>query len=260
LGNSLFGTHESIKPVRPEIPVAMEVDKMELLKRERELVGMFLSAHPLDQYRFEIKTFTSNTIGEAAELASQALQDSSLRGKEMIIAGMVTNSKSSVTKTGRPFVSFSVEDFNGTIQFSLFGKDYENFMKYTHPGTPLLIKVAILQKYGFQNNGDDSAKQVDCELKVRSMRLLSNTREDFIKSITLSLPVSMITKNLRRDLTNIFKENKGSTRVVVKILDYETQISVEFVSIKYSVALTDVLLNYLEANGIEWSITPTLSF
>ena len=92
------------------------------------------------------------------------------------------------------------------------------------------------------------------------MRLLSNTREDFIKSITLSLPVSMITKNLRRDLTNIFKENKGSTRVVVKILDYETQISVEFVSIKYSVALTDVLLNYLEANGIEWSITPTLSF
>ena len=82
----------------------------------------------------------------------------------------------------------------------------------------------------------------------------------FIKSITLSLPVSMITKNLRRDLTNIFKENKGSTRVVVKILDYETQISVEFVSIKYSVALTDVLLNYLEANGIEWSITPTLSF
>ena len=124
----------------------------------------------------------------------------------------------------------------------------------------MLIKVAILQKYGFQNNGDDSAKQVDCELKVRSMRLLSNTREDFIKSITLSLPVSMITKNLRRDLTNIFKENKGSTRVVVKILDYETQISVEFVSIKYSVALTDVLLNYLEANGIEWSITPTLSF
>ena len=82
----------------------------------------------------------------------------------------------------------------------------------------------------------------------------------FIKSITLSLPVSMITRNFRRDLTNIFKENKGSTRVVVKILDYETQISVEFVSIKYSVALTDVLLNYLEANGIEWSITPTLSF
>ena len=70
----------------------------------------------------------------------------------------------------------------------------------------------------------------------------------------------MITKNFRRDLTNIFRENKGSTRVVVKALDYETQISVEFVSVKYSVALTDALLSYLDVKGIDWSITPTLSF
>ena len=260
LGNSLFGSHESIKPVRPEVPVAMEVDKMELLKREKELVGMFLSAHPLDQFRFEVSRFTSNTISEASEYAAQAMQNPSLRGKEMIIAGMVTNSKSSMTKTGRPFVNFSVEDFNGSMQFALFGKDYENFMKYTHPGTPLLIKVAVLQKYGYQQNGDDPSKQVDCELKVRSMRLLANTREDFIKTITLTVPVSMINKHFRRDLTTWFKDNKGTTRVLVKVLDYESQMSVEFVSVKYSVALTDSLLELFESSGIEWSISPTLSF
>ena len=260
LGNSLFGSHESIKPVRPEVPVAMEVDKMELLKREKELVGMFLSAHPLDQFRFEVSRFTSNTISEASEYPAQAMQNPSLRGKEMIIAGMVTNSKSSMTKTGRPFVNFSVEDFNGSMQFALFGKDYENFMKYTHPGTPLLIKVAVLQKYGYQQNGDDPAKQVDCELKVRSMRLLANTREDFIKTITLTVPVSMINKHFRRDLTTWFKDNKGTTRVLVKVLDYESQMSVEFVSVKYSVALTDSLLELFESSGIEWSISPTLSF
>lgn len=260
LGNSLFGSHESIKPVRPEIPLAMDVDKMELLRRERELVGMFLSAHPMDQFRFEIDTFTSNPIAQAAELASQASQDSNLRGKEMIIAGMVTNSKSSVTKTGRPFINFSIEDFKSSIQFSLFGKDYENFMKYTQPGTSLLMKVAILQKYGFQNNGDDPGKQVDCELKVKSIRLLANTREDFIKSITLTVPVSTITKHFRKELMANFKENKGSTRVVVKVIDYQNKISVEFISTKYSVALTDNLLRYFESAGIEWSIVPTLSF
>ncbi len=260
MGNSLFGSHESIKPVRPDIPVAMEVDKMELLKREKELVGMFLSAHPLDQFRFEVERFTTNSISEASEYATQAMQNPSLRGKEMIIAGMVTNSKSSMTKTGRPFVNFSVEDFNGSMQFALFGKDYENFMKYTHPGTPLLIKVAVLQKYGYQQNGDDPAKQVDCELKVRSMRLLANTREDFIKSITLNIPVSMINRHLRKDLATWFKENKGTTRVLIKVLDYENQMSVEFVSIKYSIALTDSLLSQFESAGIEWSITPSLSF
>lgn len=238
----------------------MEVDKMELLKREKELVGMFLSAHPLDQFRFEVSRFTSNTISEASEYAAQAMQNPSLRGKEMIIAGMVTNSKSSMTKTGRPFVNFSVEDFNGSMQFALFGKDYENFMKYTHPGTPLLIKVAVLQKYGYQQNGDDPSKQVDCELKVRSMRLLANTREDFIKTITLTVPVSMINKHFRRDLTTWFKDNKGTTRVLVKVLDYESQMSVEFVSVKYSVALTDSLLELFESSGIEWSISPALSF
>jgi DNA polymerase-3 subunit alpha len=165
-----------------------------------------------------------------------------------------------MTKTGRPFVNFSVEDFNGSIQFALFGKDYENFMKYTHPGTPLLIKVAVLQKYGFQQNGDDPAKQVDCELKVRSMRLLANTREDFIKSISLTLPVTMVDRNFRKELLAKLRDNKGSTRIVVKVLDYESQISVEFVSIKYSIALTDSLLEYFDQQGLEWSIAPTLSF
>lgn len=263
LGNSLFGTSESIKPVRPEIPAAPEVDSLELLKKEKELVGMFLSAHPLDQFRFEVDNFTTNRLNEAAEFATEATRDASLRGKEMIVAGMVTTSRTAMTKTGRPFVSFTVEDFNGSVQFTLFGKDYENFMKYTNPNTPILMKVAVLPKYGYMNqnaNQDDANKPVDCELKIKSMRLLANTKEDFIRSITLNIPALRIDKQFRKDMVTALKENKGNTRVILKVLDYESQISAEFFSSKYSVALTGDFFSYLESEGIDWSVTPSLSF
>jgi DNA polymerase-3 subunit alpha len=173
----------------------------------------------------------------------------------------VTTSRTAMTKTGRPFVSFTVEDFNGSVQFTLFGKDYENFMKYTNPNTPILMKVAIMQKYGYMNqNQDDVNKPVDCELKIKSMRLLSNTKEDFIRSITLNIPALRIDKQFRKDMVTAFKENKGSTRVIIKVLDYESQISAEFFSSKYLVALTDDFFSYLSNEGIEWSVAPTLSF
>jgi len=260
-GMSLFGGNESIKPVPPEIPVAPEIDKLELLKREKELVGMFLSAHPLDQFKFEVSHFTSNTLTEAAELVLASANDPTIKGKELIIAGIVTTAKTSMSKNGRPFINFTIEDFNGSLQFTLFGKDYENFMKYTQPNLPLLLKVAILPKYGFFNaKKEENSKPADCELKVKSIRLLSNTKEDFIKTITINIPVLQLDKHFRKDLLRVFKENEGTTRVIVKAIEYENQLAVEFFSTKFMVSLNDNLFKYFDSLGLEYSFTPTLSF
>ena len=92
------------------------------------------------------------------------------------------------------------------------------------------------------------------------MRLLANTKEDFIRSITLNIPALRIDKQFRKDMVTALKENKGNTRVILKVLDYESQISAEFFSSKYSVALTGDFFSYLESEGIDWSVTPSLSF
>ena len=260
-GTSLFGESESIKLITPAIPVVgEEIDKNILLKKEKELVGMYLSAHPLDQFDFEIKHFTTTSIPEALDMLARAGKEESLQNKELIVAGIVTNYKISYTKTtGRPFANLTVEDFSGTVTFSLFGKDYELFMQYCQQNVPLLMKVSISPRYGYATKKEDG-KPVEYELKVKNIRHLANTKEDFIKELIVSIPVKNIDCDFRKELIKKLKESKGSTTLTIKLLDYEKKYAVEFVSMKYQLSLTKTLLDYFDSIPIEYSLTPRMLF
>ncbi len=261
-GNSLFGKSETIKLTPPDIPQGVEVNQNDLLKKEKELVGMYLSAHPLDQFAFEVKHFTTHTLVQTAELVEKAPADESLQRKDVIIAGIVTNVKISYTKTqGRPFANFTIEDFNGSISFSVFGKDYENFMQYFQPNLPLLMKCTISPKFGYgAAKQEQPTKNVDYELKIKSIRHLANTKDDFIKQITINIPIKVLNGGFRKELIKSFNENKGNTAVIIKALDYEAQLGVEFFSTKYKVSLNKEFFNFLESIPLDYSFTPTLSF
>jgi len=260
-GNSLFGEKETIKLTPPEIPQGVEANQNDLLKREKELVGMYLSAHPLDQFNLEVETFTTHTLAQAVDIVNRAPSEEALQRKELIIAGIVTNVKISYTKaTGRPFASFTIEDFNGTVSFSLFGKDYENFMQYIQQNLPLLLKCVVAPKFGYGAAKQEAAKNVDYELKIKSVRLLANTKEDFIKQITISIPIRSLNSGFRKELMSRFAENKGSTAVIIRAVDYENQLVVEFFSTKYKISLNNEFFNYLKSIPLDYSFTPTLSF
>lgn len=263
-GNSLFGEAHSPKPVTPEIPPVPDIDGLELLKREKELIGMYISAHPLDQYSFEIKTFTTHTLAQAAELPELAKKNGKISGKEIIIAGMVSSSKTSYTRsTGRPFVNFVLEDFEGTLPFALYGKDYEAFMQYTQQGLPLLIKCQVQPRYpsGPKTSETGQEKQpVEYTLRIKSIRHLANTREDFIRQVRLNIDVSRLDVYLRKNLVKVLKSNKGTTTLILNIVDVENQITAEFYSSKYQISLNDSLLEFFENNGLRYTFTPSLSF
>ena len=95
---------------------------------------------------------------------------------------------------------------------------------------------------------------------MKSIRLLSNTKEDFIKTITINIPVLQLDKHFRKDLLRVFRENEGTTRVIVKAIEYENQLAVEFFSTKFMVSLNNNLFDYFDTLGLEYSFTPTLSF
>lgn len=259
-GNSLFGESETIKLTPPEIPpLTVEVNKYDLLNREKELVGMYLSAHPLDQFAFEVDHFTTNTLSQIKELLDRAPKESAIQGKEVIIAGIITNVKISYTKVGsKPYANFTIEDYGGTFSFTLFSKDYENYMQYMQPNLPLLIKCAILPRFSFGANKQEAPKEY--ELKIKGMRHLANTKEDFIKQVTLDLPVTSLTSDVRKNLVKRLKENPGTAVLTVNVLDYTNKLSVEFVSTKFKVSLDQEMLNYLNSVSIGCSFTPTLSF
>jgi DNA polymerase-3 subunit alpha len=259
-GNSLFGDSETIKLVYPEIPpLTTESNKYDLLNREKELVGMYLSAHPLDQFAFEVKHFTTNTLSEIGELIEKASKDSGIQGKELIVAGMTTNVRISYTKNGsKPFANFTIEDYGGTYSFTLFSRDYENYMQYMQPNLPLLIKGAIMPKFSYDIGKSEAPKNF--EFKIKGIRHLANTREDFIRQITFNIPINLLTADLRKKFVNKIKENPGNTMVIVNILDYKNKISVEYFSKKYKVSLNQELLDYLDSLSIGYTFTPTLSF
>jgi DNA-directed DNA polymerase III (polc) len=261
-GISLFGNSESIKLMTPDLPAIDEnIDKNLLLKKEKELVGMYLSAHPLDQFEFEIRNFTTASINDAIEMAGRVKDDESLKNRELVIAGMVTNYKISYTKTsGRPFAVLTVEDFGGSVEFSLFGKDYELFMQYCQQGIPLLIKAVIAPRFGFGGGAKPDKQPVEYELKIKNIRHLANTKADFIKEFTINIPVTVINRDFRRELVKNLKENKGSTTLTVKLTDYENRVAVEFFSLKYQVSLNKGLFDYLGSIPVEYSFILKIVF
>ncbi|MFA5713968.1 MAG: DNA polymerase III subunit alpha, partial [Bacteroidales bacterium] len=257
---SLFGDDVEIQLLYPEVPPLVEANKEELLKREKELIGIYLSAHPLDDFRFEIDHLTTCSISEGVEMAANAKENPAFQKKEIIVAGMISNIKLGYTKSRTPSASFTIEDFGGSTNFYLFGRDYENFMQYFQTSLPLLLRCEIAPKYGFGRDIGEESSSVEYELKIRKIRDLANSRDEAIKNISIALSVEQITSKFRKLLVEKLKESKGKTHLSVKLIDRENKIVVDFLSLKYRVLLSSDLLNFFDRNEISYSFTPSLSF
>ena len=123
--NSLFGEVEELKPVRPEVPTSSdEEDVLAMLQQEKEYVGMYLSSHPLDRYRFEIETFADCRLTKLQERIDEC-ERADKAGKASV-AGIVTDFKQLTTKTGKPYSRTQLEDYSGSYELPLFGKDHED--------------------------------------------------------------------------------------------------------------------------------------
>ena len=131
---SLFGGDTGTTDITPPvIPACAEWSQLEKLNKEREVIGLYLSAHPLDDYKVIIRNMCKTQVGDLDHLDE-------LKGKEIAVAGMVVGVQNLMTKTGKPWCKFKLEDYNGAHEFALFGKDYENFRKYLFSDYFLFIR------------------------------------------------------------------------------------------------------------------------
>ena len=250
-GGSLFGDVEELKPVRPVIPPALpDYNELEFLKKEKECVGMYLSAHPLDRFKLEIDTFATVNIARLDEIERTMQTDKSVQNKEFYVAGLVTDCEVRYTKSGnKPWCRFTLEDYTGSHTFSLFSKDYETFMKYTQVHTPLLVKCAVRQRF---RKKDDAVQEDNYELRIVGMVLLSNTKDDFIKEFHLALPLTAVTPELRSALVKELKHHKGKARLYVDLAfehdGVDDQLSL--FSRKFSVSPSYELFDFLEKKNL----------
>lgn len=235
---SLFGGGGHVDIQRPVLPACADWSQLETLAKEREMIGHYLSAHPLDDYKIIINHMCKTQLTELENLEA-------LKGQEIAVAGMVVSVQNLITKTGKPWGKFVLEDYNGTHEFALFSKDYENFRKYLFSDYFLFVRGRVQPK---------PYNDKELEFKIISMVQLSEMRDTMIKEMNVLLPVEDVTPTLVRELTEKVKEAKGETLFRISVIDREAHVSLSLFSKSHKVSLKQSLVSYLDDNEIKYSI------
>jgi DNA polymerase-3 subunit alpha len=252
---SLFGEVEEMKPERPEIPMMQgEEDILEKLHFEKELVGMYLSSHPLDRYQFEMENFTTCQVSELENLISDC--EASKTKQKTIIAGFVTSCQLMTTKTGRPWSKTVIEDKSGSYEIALFGKDHEAFMSYMQVNSAILIEGMIEEKYFVKQdeNSKEPAKTSPYAFKVKNIMLLGNATDTFVKGFSIQISTPMLTPEFREKLVKMIKRNKGSVPLSMFLYVPEKKWNIEFLSRKFKVAVTSQFIEELQNMNISFTV------
>jgi len=232
--NTLFGAITSqVAITKPAILKAEPWGNLEQLNREKELVGIYLSAHPLDEYRIEIKSFCNTELVDLSDLTK-------LEGKDISIGGIVTDVRMATSKAGKPFGGFTMEDYSGSYQFTFFGKDFMEFKNFCTKGYSLFVKGKV-QERGWGNN---SAKEL--EIKVNSVQMLTEIREKMLKSVSIKIPIIGLTEDLIAELLGKMEENKGNTLLKFIVYDQEKKLWVQLFSRTHRVEVSNQLIEYLD--------------
>ena len=237
--NSLFGFDDETMNTagRPEIPHAPSWPDAEKLKKERELVGMYLSAHPLDPYYMELNYGTTCTIQGIDDIPHEA-------GTTFTFGGMVTDYQTRLSRNGNQFAILKLEDYTGSHELRLFGKSMFEFGKYGIPGTPIIVTCAY-EKRRF-------GEEIDCN--VVNIRLLDDVKGMLIDGITIKATPEEMSEQLAtliKELNQTGKENLGNLNF--NIYDPKIKRSISLTS-SVKVPITRKLVNILDSLEIEYKI------
>ncbi len=246
---SLFGDMEELKPEPPSVPqMSGEEDIFSLLQQEKELVGMYLSSHPLDCHRFIIDRFVTT---ELASLDSFVAECERLKKPSKVtLAGLVTDTKTMTSKAGRPWSKTILEDYSGSYEISLFGKDHEAFLGYMTLHAALYIEGEVNERYFLKPEERAAGKTVPYAFKVKRITLLGNVADSLMKGFSMQLSTPMLTPEFRKKLAEVLKRNKGTLPLTMYLYDPETKYRIQFHSKKYFVAPSNELISDLAAIGV----------
>ena len=215
---SLFGDTEAVEITKPEIPRAAEWPAIERLNKERELVGMYLSSHPLDEYEFEMRHLCNTTTAELKDLEA-------LKGRSTIrVGGLITSVRNGTSKAGNPYGVFTLEDYEGPHEFALFGKNYVEFGKYMIPSYHVCVSGIVQPKgadYRFRREEQPGIPK-EWEFKIQHIDELGDIKAKFLHSIVLSVSLQMLSPDFVDRLTHMVKAHKGNTNLYVEVTDDES--------------------------------------
>ncbi|MFN6944246.1 MAG: DNA polymerase III subunit alpha [Cytophagaceae bacterium] len=234
---SLFGGAGHVEIPAPKILPCEPWGEIEKLKFEKEVVGFYISGHPLDQFRIEIDNFCSCSLNKVMET----------RNKDLSVAGIISKVNIRQTKTGKSFALFSLEDYDGSLDLALFGEDY---MKHAHlikPGEFLFMKGKVQQRFHTSDQW---------EFKPTNIQLLQDIRVKLCRNMQISLAMNSLNLQLIDSIENIFKENPGSCEIKFLLNENQEQMNIELGCRKYKIEPNNTFLEKLNLlEGINYKFS-----
>ncbi len=225
-----FGGQQVVK--KPDLPPVEEWPKLILLEKEKSLIGVYLTAHPLDDYRLEIDNFCSKGVG----LKDLNEQIERFKERELTFAGMVTEATESISKAGTPYSKLTLSDYTDSMQLFFFKQDYVEFGKYCKPGLFVLVRGKVQKRYNSEA----------LEFRVTNMELLSEVRRNHVKTVTLTMPLWLINQSIINHLEKLAREHKGSALLKFNVYDPETNRSIQLFSRNTKITMDNELLNFFD--------------
>jgi DNA polymerase-3 subunit alpha len=237
---SLFGGDNGISDIqKPAIPVRGDAVQLELLNKEKELIGMYLSAHPLDEYKLLLDSVCKCSLADLSELDK-------FNGKEIAVAGIVTDTSEFYLKNGTPAGKMTIMDYNGSHEFAFFRKEYEMFRTRMFKDYFLLIQGRVQPRQW--------GKDGELEFKVNSITQLSDVR-DAVRDIKLYLPTDILTREFIDELLAVAKLSKGKAQLKFSLQHIGEEVYVSAYSRKYRVSITPELSNFINKYNLKYSIS-----
>jgi len=216
----------------PAVPQIEGWSALEKLHFEKEVIGFYLSGHPLDDHRLEIQHLCHHNLSQLSDLKA-------LEGRDVTLAGIVTKAEHRIAKSGKPFGTLSLEDHYGSHDFMLFSEDYMRFKLYLQQGALLFVKGRASARTWGRDEGQ-------MEFKITSMELLSDVREKYMNKLMLKLDADHANDELVRDLGQLIKANPGKCKVVVQLVSEADKLAVDLPSKGLAVAISEDLIVRLD--------------
>ncbi|HLW09336.1 MAG TPA: DNA polymerase III subunit alpha [Fermentimonas sp.] len=230
--NSLFGDDTSFLISQPEIPQAARWSDLERLNKERDLIGIYLSAHPLDDYEFILRYICSVDTLKLQNLDS-------LNGRDITFGGMVTSVREGQTKNGSPYTIFRIEDYMGSYEIALFGDDSINFGRYARAGLSIYIEGRVQPR---------RYREDEFELKISTINLLSDVKDKLVSKITLQVPINELNNSTVAELSELTKNNKGNSLLYFHIIGNEAHMNLKLFSRPSKIQVNKKFIDYIKDN------------
>ena len=241
---SLFENSDEVQLQEPNIPHCDPWPNLEELKLEKEVVGIYISGHPLDDYKTPLKHFCNAPLDVLKDL-------NSLINKELRIGGIIGEVEHRISKNGKGWARFTVEDFTDSYDFRIFGEEYLKFKHFLFESNFIYLRLIV--KEGWRNR--DTGKTGDPRISFLSFQQLQDTLENNSKKLTIQLSINELDDSQLKDIKTLFKKYKGKNQLEFSFFENNEKIKLTMLSENFKVSINEELISKIKEKNLHFKLS-----